>query len=334
MKLIDRAQLTDLWSRFRQTLADPQRLRAAAAHNLPLKFVSLVIACGIWAFVNLGERDTEETLKVPLELRNIPAQLMITSPRVDFVDVRVSGPRNLLGRIDRSRLSVPLELGGVKVGPSVFRVAGESLNLPRGVRVVRLNPAQVTMELERISHKTVPVRLRLVGKLSPDLQVVDTKVSPETVQISGPTSDIENVHAASTEAVDLSKMQAGTIERELPLEPAGDYIAFSASRVATQIRIDELPATREFKAQPIRIRNAAQTVSVIPSTVRLTVRGPKRAVGSFELGENAVSIDASQLSAGETAIKPVVELPEGIEAVSMEPAQVRVIVGPPRPKRR
>jgi YbbR domain-containing protein len=200
--------------------------------------------------------------------------------------------------------------------------------------VVRLNPGQVTMELERITTKTVPVRLRLVGKLPADLQVVETKISPETVQVSGPTSDVENVHAASTESVDLSKMQPGTIERELPLDPAGDYVAFSASRVAAQLRIDEVSATREFKAQPIRIRNAAQTVSIIPSTVRLVVRGPKRLVGSFELGENAVSVDASQLSAGENTIKPLVELPEGIEEVSVEPAQVRVVIGTQRPKRR
>ena len=74
-----------------------------SSRNFLLKLLSLVAAFSLWLFVNAGERDTEIALQVPLELRNIPAHLMITSPRVDFIDLRVSGPRTLLGRIDRSR---------------------------------------------------------------------------------------------------------------------------------------------------------------------------------------------------------------------------------------
>jgi len=332
MKWLEREQLGGVWQTLRATVLNPERVRQSLTRNPGLKLLSLLIAFGLWSFVNFGERDTEQSLKVPLELRNIPAHLMITSPRVDFVDLRVTGPRTLLGRIDRNRLSIGLDLGGVRPGPAVFRVGAEALNLPRGVKVLRLNPAQVTLELERVAHKSVPVHLRLVGKPPLDLQVADTKVSPETLQVSGPASDVEEVHAANTEAVDISKATAGTIERELPLDSLGDYVSFSADRVAVQVHIEEVLIIREFKRVPVVLQHAAAGFRLVPDVVRLTVRGPHRLLDSLELDAAALSVDAASDDA-DHLVKPSIELPAGVELVTMDPAQVK-LVAPAVPMRR
>ena len=326
MKWYEREQLLSLGRRLLATALNPERLRQLVTRNIALKVLSLVIAFSLWMFVNFGERDTEESLRVPLELRNIPAHLMITSPRVDFVDLRVTGPRTLLGRIDRNRLSIPLDLGGVRPGPAGFRVGAELLILPRGVRLVRINPSQVTLELERIGHKSVPVHLRLVGKPSPDLQIEDTKVSPETVQVTGPASDVEDVHAANTEALDITKAGPGTIERELPLESAGEYMSFSANRVAAQVRIDDVSTTREFKRVPIEVRNAARPYRLAPDVVRLVVRGPKRVLSTLEVDHGSVYVDAARETAGEHTVKPNIELPNGVDPVSLNPPTVKLVV--------
>ena len=332
MKWLQREQMRNVWRTLRATVLNPERVRQAVTRNLGLKLMSLLIAFGLWSFVNFGERDTEQSLKVPLELRNIPAHLMITSPRIDFVDLRVTGPRTLLGRIDRNRLSIVLDLGGVRPGPAVFHVGAEALNLPRGVKVQRLNPSQVTLELERVAHKSVPVHLRLVGKPPADLQVADTKVSPETVQVTGPESDVEEVHAANTEAVDISKAAAGTIERELPLDSLGDYVSFSADRIAAQVHIEEVSVTREFKRVPIELQHAASGFRLVPDAVRLSVRGPKRLLNSLELTAGMVSVDAASDDAPDHMVKPSVELPAGVELVATDPAQVKLVA--PAPKRR
>jgi hypothetical protein len=89
MKWIEREQVRRAWQTVRRNVLDPNRIRRLFTYNIALKILSLAIAFSIWFFVNFGERDTEETLKVPLELRNIPAHLMIASPTVDFTDLRV-----------------------------------------------------------------------------------------------------------------------------------------------------------------------------------------------------------------------------------------------------
>ena len=326
MKWFERVQQAAVWGRMRDALLDPDRLRQMLTRNFALKLLSLLIAFSLWFFVNFGERDSEESLKVPLELRNIPAHLMITSPRVDFIDVRVSGPRTLLGRVDPNRLSFGLDLNGVRPGPAVFRVDVASLNLPRGVQAVRINPSQVTLEMERVGHKAVPVRLRLNGKPPPDLQVGDTKVSPETVQVTGPASDVRDVAAVNTEPLDVSNATPGTIERELRLDPAGDYISFSANRVAAKVRIEEVQTTREFKGVVIAVHNATVPYRVTPDRLRLTVRGPKRLLSNLELEPGAVYIDADGVPVGEHTVKPSVDLPAGLDVVSLDPAKVEFVL--------
>jgi YbbR domain-containing protein len=326
MKRFDQSAAATVWRRIRRTVADPEQIGRLVTRNAGLKLLSLFIAFGLWFFVNFGERDTEESLRVPLELRNIPAHLAITSPRMDFVDLRLSGPRALLGRIDRGRLSVGLDLSGVRAGPAVFRVDVESINLPRGVKTLRINPSQVTLELERVGRKTVPVHLRVGGTLPPDLEVVGTEVAPETVEVSGPASDIAEVAAANTEPLDLAHALPGTLERELWLEPAGEYLAFSANRVAVQVRIAETLVTREVKGVAVEVRNATDLVQVKPDRIRVTLRGPKSVVGEPTLTLGLAYVDAAGLAAGTHSLLPHLDVPEGVEVVAVDPPRVNLVL--------
>jgi YbbR domain-containing protein len=335
-KWSDRARWRAAWHTLRTQVLNRERLQHAITHNLSLKLLSVVIAFGLWLFVNFGERDTEESLKVPLELRNVPAHLMITSPRVDFVDLRVMGPRTLLGRIDRNQLAVPLDLRGVRPGQAVFRVGTDALSLPRGVKVVRITPAEVSIALERVKTKTLPVHLRVTGQPAENVRIIEIKVSPETVQVTGPESDLRELQAVNTEAIDVSAAAPGTIDRELPLETLGDYLSCSATRVAVQLRVEELPVTREFTDVPVLVRNGGADVRVKPEEVRLTVRGARELIHSLELAADAVSVDASGIEGKDREVTPEVSLPAGVDLVSLEPPRVRVsrVVGRTPSRRR
>src|SRR5262249_8733000 len=160
------------------------------------------------------------------------------------------------------------------------------------------------------------------GKPPADLLAADTKVSPETVQVVGPASDVEDVRVVNTSAVDISGVSAPiTLEREVDLEPAGENILFSGDRVAVLVRIDQVVVTREFKRVLIEVRKVERPFRITPDQVRLTVRGPKHQIDSLELNHAAVHIDADSDDPGEYAMKPTVELPAGIEVVATDPAK-------------
>jgi YbbR domain-containing protein len=323
MRGLDRASLAAVWQRL-QPLRDRRRWRAAFTQDLGLKVVSLGVAFGLWVFVNASERDTEQGLQVPLEMRDLPAALMITSPRVDFVDVRVSGPRTLLSRIDRRRLSIPLDLAGVHAGPAVFRIATDSLNLPRGVKIVRITPAQITLDLERIGRRSAPVRVQTTGKLPAGLRLLETHASPDEVQVIGPMSAVEEIQLVETEPLDLSSANSGIVERELGLVGVSELISYSAQRVGVQVHVGEVETDREFSRVPIGIRHSAHRAAIEPPALRVFVRGPKRTVESLELGEAEVYIDAADLAPGRYVRTPVIALPAGVEVLRHEPETVRI----------
>jgi len=314
------------WSRWRwpsrQRLAET--LREIFLRNAGLKALSLLAAFGIWFAVNFGEKDTEVAYQVPLELHDIPPNLMIISPRPDFVDLRVSGPRTLLSRIDRNRLAVPLNLMGVRPGPGIFRVVPESLDLPRGVQIVRLTPAEITLEFARVERKQVPVHLATSGKPPNGLRVTNTKVAPEAVEVIGPDEQLDRLKTVETTPLDLTNAEPGLLEQEIDLENPGDYVSYSANRVNVQVQLTEPEHTRVLANVPVVVRNAEGDATLSPPAVRITVRGPKSAVESLELDHGAVYIDAAGMAPGHYLLAPRVDLPASVELVQQEPAKMQL----------
>ena len=306
-------------------------IRTAATHNVPLKALALVIAFGLWAFVNFGERDTEEALKVPIELRNIPASLMITSPRVDFVDVRVVGPRTLLGRIDYTQLRLPLDLNGARVGPAIFTVNTDRLNFPRGVRVVRITPAQITVLLERVRRRTVPVRLQIEGEPPADFRIVQSSLTPAEVEISGPESLLSPIEEAVTEVLRLDDTARATIRRELPLEPLGEYVTARPASVEALVEIEEVMIERKIDAVPVSVTSSSPGERLLdPTTVNLVVRGPRRVVEAVD-PSGWVTVAAEGLEPGVHRVDVKLDAPPETEIVAVEPARVLLTVVVPTP---
>ena len=301
-------------------------LRWLLLHNAGLKLLSLLAAAGLWFFVNAGERDAELSLQVPVELHNRPPNVMLVSPRVDFIDLVVRGPRTLLHRIHPDQLSVVLDLHGVRPGPAVFRILGESLDLPRGVTVVRLTPSEVTLEFAATMRRQVPVHVALTGKPPPGLRVTDTKVAPESVEVLGPADQVEQIKAAETAPIDLSDAEAGVIERDVGLDVPREYVSFSANLVHAQVLLEEPERTRTVANVPVVVRNSPYRTALRPTAVQITVRGPRSAMDSLELDHGAVYIDAAGQEPGTYELTPAVDLPAEVELVRQEPASVELRV--------
>ncbi len=306
-------------------------ISAALTTNLLRKFLSLLLACGLWLFVNFGERDTEEALKVPLEMRNIPGRLVITSPRIDFIDLRVAGPRTLLGRIDHNQLSLPFDLTGARPGPAVFNINTDRLGLPRGVRVVRITPAQVTVTLEQVRRKLVPVNLRLAGEPPEDFRVVAAMVKPKEVEISGPASQVNPIESVATEELRLDGQSYSNIAKDLPLEPLGESVTHKPSTVAVEIQIEEIVTTRTIAKAPIEVVNAALPFQVEPPSVSLTLRGPRRVLEPLDPNTPMVQLDASGLASGSHRRSVLLTPPDEVEVVEVDPKRVQIMLIEPTP---
>src|SRR4030095_12533779 len=93
-----------------------EKIVAVAGSNVGLKALALIIAVGLWL---AGHRDTERAIEVPVEFRNIPADLMVMDNRIDYVVLRLMGPRTLVSTLDADNLNLSLDLNGANTAASL-----------------------------------------------------------------------------------------------------------------------------------------------------------------------------------------------------------------------
>src|SRR5262249_19884861 len=206
-----------------------KKLRTLIGRNSTLKVFSLAFACGLWLLVNAGERDTEKTLVVPVELANLPSQLVVNGGRVDSVDLRVKGPRTLLHRFHPKKIT--LNLKGVRPGPASFRISADLLSLPRGVKIQRISPSQVNLEIAAIIRRKIPVRLDVMGTPPHGYIVKEVEVVPNAVEVVGPAPQIEKIDAVVTAPIDVGHFTQSQTQDLLLRGLEGDLITANVDRV-------------------------------------------------------------------------------------------------------
>jgi len=189
--------------------------------NWHLKLLSLVFSSLLWLFVT-GEQKAEVGFSVPLELKNVPADLIVANEVPSLVNLRISGPRTLLSNLESSSLSLSVDLRGLEPGLTTFKRLDENLNIPSALKVVRLSPSYVEVKLERIREKTVPVHVVLTGEPMPGQKVLATVASPDRVLIRGAESEVKRIDRVETEPLDIAGIREDFI-MTVPVNFRGTY---------------------------------------------------------------------------------------------------------------
>ncbi len=193
--------------------------------NWHLKLLSLVFASLLWLFVT-GEQRAEVGYSVPLELKNVPADLIVANEVPSLVNLRISGPRTLLSNLESSSLSLSVDLRGLEPGLTTFKRLDENLNIPSALKVVRLSPSYVEVKLERIREKSVPVSVVLIGDPMPGQKVLATVATPDRVTIRGAESEVKQIDHVETEPLDIAGIREDFI-MTVPVDFRGTYTELS-----------------------------------------------------------------------------------------------------------
>jgi YbbR domain-containing protein len=204
--------------------------------NLGLKVSAVLIAACLWFFVT-SQGQSEISLEVPLEFKDIPAELGIAGSTVKAVTLTMRGQERFMKSLNASDLRVFLDLGKAKPGEIVYPVNKEDVKLPFAMTVTNVTPPSVRVKLEEITLKTVPVQPQLLG--SPEKgAVLSIAVEPRTAVIRGLKSELRKIDMIRTEPFDISHIsETGT--EELDLDTSGTNIKADISKVKVKITVAE-----------------------------------------------------------------------------------------------
>ena len=183
-------------------------VRRHILHNLGLKMVSLLLAVALWLAIS-SNPPAEVALDVAIVFKNMPADLEISSASVPSEQIRVRGPRRLVGRLQASDVRAEIDLTGMKPGERTFDLTADQIHLPDNVHVVQIIPGQLHLTFDVEAVRDVPVHPRVVGTFASGYKIAQVTADPPTIRIAGPQKQVSNVEDAITDPVDVS----GVIDR-------------------------------------------------------------------------------------------------------------------------
>jgi hypothetical protein len=184
--------------------------------NLNLKILSLIIAVLLWFFV-IGESKTEQGMDIPVEFKGIPEAVTIVNDVPATIHVRVKGSTTLLRPLSDKPPILSIDLAAAKIGENIILLDKKYLkNLPLGVDVVDISPVSITVVLDRIVERRLPIEVATTGALPPGYILSRLEAIPQTVVVRGTRTYLEDLDRIVTKPIDLGEIN-GRLEREVPL---------------------------------------------------------------------------------------------------------------------
>jgi YbbR domain-containing protein len=316
LRLIRPAELKRLYS--------PMVLRDRLRRNLGLRIISLLLAVGLWVFVNAGQHSSVEAFNIPISYHGLPPDFVITNQHPDFVKIQVSGPETLLSLVDPSRLTLKLDLSGVGVGQASFKIAVDSFNVPRGTAVISILPSQIVLDVDKIVVRHLPVHLVTRGRPADGYQIGSVELVPSQVLVRAPSKEIANLEAVDTEAIDVTGLET-EMDRIAAIALAGSMMRVDPIEVMVKIRLAPVIATKDFQGVPVMVRDSEYQSRLEPARVNLTLRGAKLKLSKLDLSD-AVFVDGGGMEPGTYNVLVQVQLPQGVELLHLWPDKVRITI--------
>ena len=213
-------------------------LKALVTHNLGLKALALGAAFALW-FNVASEPELATIVSVPVDYRNFPKDLVISSNIVDSVSVEARGPASRLREMQETRVAAVIDFASVHApGERTFTLTGAELRPPRGVTLVRAIPEQLRFRFEHQTSGNVQVEVAYSGALPHGLALEKVTIDPPVLMVTGPESRVNEARKALTDPYDLTRAVSDP-EQELATYVSDAELRFaSAPRVKVKVRVE------------------------------------------------------------------------------------------------
>jgi YbbR domain-containing protein len=173
-------------------------------HNFSLKFLSLLLATGLWFMIARDEQPAEVAIRAPIVFQHEPEKLEISTESIPEAQIRVRGPERTIRQLKINDVQAEIDLTGVKSGERTFDLTSQQVRHPRDVEIKQIVPSQLRLAFDTRLTREVPVNPRVTGIFASGEEIVKKDCDPPRVTISGPRRHVERIDAATTDPIDAT----------------------------------------------------------------------------------------------------------------------------------
>ncbi len=309
------------------TLLGRQNLTKAVSKDWMLKFISICLAVVLWYYVG-GEDRVDKNVMIPIEIINLPRDLVISSQFKKEIEVTVSGPRSLILELSNRAVTRQVDLSDATAGTMVIENSNQHIPVPRGITVQRVQPASIILSLDKLIHKEFPVTARTVGRIAKGYYLKSLKTDPDVITITGPRTILMPLDELPTKAINLEEVkQSAQLQIPLDLDPTVvELIGETSVTAVLVIGVDTISKT----ITDVKVHAVVNGVErqVVPETVKVTANIPKLLINKETDPKELFSVIAMQKGEGGLLRVKVIPRPDDelpIEILSIIPGSVRLV---------
>ncbi len=309
------------------SLFEKKRLAHLLSKDWLLKIVSLLLAIVLWYFVG-GEDRVDKNVLVPIEIINLPRDLVISNQFKKEIEVTVSGPRSLITEMANRAVTRQIDLSTATPGTMVIENDNKHIPVPRGITVQRVQPASLILSLDKLIQKKFPVEARTSGRVVNGYFVKSLRTDPDVITITGPQTALLQVDELFTKAINLDGVKkSAQLQVPLDLEPVIVELIGETS-VTADLIVGLETVTMTFDRVKVEVAGDDLKNQVQPAEVKIVANIPKLLLDKKIDLKTLFSATAQRVE-GETALKvkamPRDDLAYPVEVLSIEPDTVQPV---------
>lgn len=178
--------------------------KAGSGHNWLTMLFCVFAAICIWFYVMRVDSptSTETYSSVPVKIVNVRNtengnNLTAISGQNNVIEVTLKGKKSVLNDVSSDTIEAYVNVSDVTVsGKGTYEVVVEA---PAGTVIEEYFPSEITVYMDKKNIVTIPVRCKLVDYIVGSeytLDISNPVLSIETVRVSGPESELEDIDYA------------------------------------------------------------------------------------------------------------------------------------------
>jgi YbbR domain-containing protein len=187
--------------------------------NLSTVIMSILLALIVWIFAVDQENPLQRqdfNQAIPIEVRGLGEGLQTLQDLTrKTVVLNLRAPRRSWDALTAEDFEVYIDLSGL--GPGVHEVVVEVEPVFPDVQVVEVEPRSLRVQIESLISKTVPVQVEIMDSPAFSYEWQTPLVEPETVTVTGPRTQVEQVTSAVAEV--FLRSARSQVERTQILSP-------------------------------------------------------------------------------------------------------------------
>lgn len=199
-----------------------------------MQIAALLIAVALWVQVH-GQGEGSLSMDVPLQVQGLPADMVIVNDLPDRVRITINGLQSRLQELHSESLFVPVSAAGISEPGVVERALKVSdIHLPVGLRIEKVQPDHLQLQVDRIVTRSVAVRENL--ELPENWQAGSVTLNPSQVQLTGPEVWLDALKEVKTNPIRLPP-KPGDFAAQAGIEtPTGKGIRLKDAGVKIEVR--------------------------------------------------------------------------------------------------